>query len=232
MKRQERYQDWTTVPLMDLPTEDIEPVNVSPDVDGVEVPHPARELFFRVQNWVTEIYKRTKDTQEEHGFYIDWYGNVIGIVSGDYNEIMWPRDNIASRIILFHTHPGGAPALSNSDLETFDSIHDQGAQVLITVPDKGYGSMYYFRRSDVSNVRGSSPNVSTELVQKYAGSVSNAVLGTTTSGLRDTALGNITMLRNQLENLQDLHLYINNMETNEGNTLVYDSKPIMSDDIK
>ena len=148
MKRQKRDVDWTDVELDDLPTEDIEPVNISPDIDAAEIDINARQLYNSLSNWFDETYWRTRETGKEHGFYVDSFGNVIGIIEGTPERLPFPPDTQGVRAMSVHTHTRADPVLSPSDISLFESMSLEAGQCLLTVPQDGRNpELFYFYRA-------------------------------------------------------------------------------------
>jgi hypothetical protein len=237
MKRQVRYHNWNIIPLSELPTENIDPVNISPDIEGVGVPNTAEKLFRIVSDWIAEIYARTEKTGKEHGFYVDFYGNVIGIVQGTDNRLDWPDDLKFNRVIMIHTHPGlSRPAPSDSDLRAFSAMHENATQVLITVPESRLGGVYYtgIRDTESANeLNRASENVASgpKLTVDYTMDVSNEVLSK--ENLRfQSPKDMLTLMREQTQQLEYLNDFIAEQEKNKDRSMIYSHKRLSRNDLK
>lgn len=230
MKRQQREGDLSTIPLDDLPTEDIEPVNISPDREFVGIDRNARKLYSSLKNWFDEAYRRTKNTGKEHGFYVDIFGNVIGIVEGNEFEVEWPEDIVQARMTLVHTHPTETPVLSPSDIAVFDELNDEGSQCIMAVPQdgRGPGIFHLYKITDLSNTSirlgsGTGEN----LVSEYS---ENATQRIHSSRALDP-LEVITRVDVSAEALFELYDFINDLKA-EGETLGYSYMPVLRSKIE
>lgn len=230
MKREERYNDWDSTSLSDLPTEDIEPVNISPDRRGTVIPNTARELVPKFKQWIIEIYERTKNTGKEHGFYVDWYGNVIGIVQGTEDRINWPADVKANRVIMFHTHPMGTPALSSTDLDAFSDMNQQASQAIIAVPDSGLGGIYYTALRDTETANEMFIESGPELTIKYGEHVSNELLRKGNLSSRDS-IEILALMKQQMRQLEQTNNFIHSQEVSTGRTMIYSHKGLLRSDL-
>lgn len=131
-----RDEEWDDTSLDDYPTEDIFPRNITEisRINGPVIAANAERAVDILGNWIQETAKRTFDTNKEHGFYVDWYGNVIGIIEGDSRKIDFPPDYYDNRIMKFHSHPGTQTSYSGDDIRNLEFQNINGANGIITVP--------------------------------------------------------------------------------------------------
>jgi len=117
--------------------EQIEPVSVGNG--SITVPSNVRGVYEKFGNWIDELYRRTKDTGNEHGFYVDIFGNVIGIYEGTENEIEWPEDALEFRFLMVHSHPAESPIFSTTDMDMFNNSSESSVHCMLSVPEDGRG---------------------------------------------------------------------------------------------
>lgn len=92
--------------LESLPTEDIDPVALHRYEDGsFDIPVRAGPIHDFFANWNTEIVSRTNTGEpNEHAYYLDAEGNVIGIIEGTESQVTYPRDYLHHHLVQCHTH--------------------------------------------------------------------------------------------------------------------------------
>lgn len=132
MTRVPRNKDWDTrTSLNDYPTDNITPVNI-----GDELPMTATNISSLVYNWLQNIFRRTKNGGKEYGFYIDSYGNVIGIFEGSKSSISFPADYHANRLLTVHTHLND-PIMSPEDIEVLveEQFSEFSSKSILPVPE-------------------------------------------------------------------------------------------------
>lgn len=83
------------------PLEDIEPDSIPRD-SPISNPEWATETL---RNWMVESIERTRDTGNEHAFYVDNNYNVVGIIEGFAKKVELPSEEDDSELFFFHTHP-------------------------------------------------------------------------------------------------------------------------------
>lgn len=214
MKRQKRDVDWTDVELDDLPTEDIEPVNISPDRDGAAIDRDAKQLYNSLSNWFDETYWRTRETGKEHGFYVDSFGNVIGIIEGTHRKLPLPTDTQGARAMLVHSHPDRDPVLSASDIGLFESISLSGGQSLLNVPQYEQPELFYFYRTDSMSEKAKTfKTTGGDSVTQYVKDATETVHSK--GSIRAGRI--ISETRRLMDNSEDLLDYISELQANRDN---------------
>lgn len=92
----------------DLPKDDIKPLRLA--VKKTEhrfythQPRTARNIG-KLESWIRAAVRRTTQKDKEHGFYIDYYGNVIGMIEGNKSSISFPSEYYRNLTNKMHTHP-------------------------------------------------------------------------------------------------------------------------------
>lgn len=110
VRRHPRDKEWDDTSLTDYPTDSIEPVRID------SIPIDADSIKDSLYNWLQIIYLDTKEDNKEHAFYVDSYGNVIGVIDGTNDNVKFPSDYVPNRLTAVHTHPNGDPLMSVPDV--------------------------------------------------------------------------------------------------------------------
>lgn len=144
MNRHPRDDNWDKSSLSEYPTDEIEPETI--DI----TPTSSYEVVVSLYNWLSELYADSNRDGHEHGFYVDSYGNVIGVIDGGETSVDFPNDYRLNRTCMVHTHPKGYPVMSGSDITTaLEKMHYRyGSTSILPVTKSEYTfliTLSYFR---------------------------------------------------------------------------------------
>jgi hypothetical protein len=174
--------------LDSLPTEDIDPVALPRyEDDSFDIPLTADTINDFFANWNTEIVSRTNTGEpNEHAYYLDGEGNVIGIIEGTEGEVIYPREYLHHHLVQCHTHPLTILP-SDQDIKQFEDYSGNHVKaVLNDVPitsssDTEVLSIVAIAQFKDKDIKGITPEKSrrrlqnhlTEVYQKRYGSTRN-----------------------------------------------------------
>lgn len=105
----ERWRaDDDEVKLESLPQDNISPVrltNVKEEHHFYDsIPRYASDIANQLGYWIKASVENTLDNRVETAFYVDYYGNIIGLIEGEKKKITYPTDNARNVMCSVHTH--------------------------------------------------------------------------------------------------------------------------------